>query len=212
METSVGLPNLLQKVLLVCGVLAALLYIGTDLLAGSLSKGYHFDSQSASLLSAFGAATRPYVLVLNIAADILLIAFSLGVWFSADRNWILRIMACLLAGNALFYMIAVVFFPLHPGEPVNGPANTLNTIIMAVSVFLFLFAIGFGAAGNHNWFRYFSIGILLVFLVFTILGIVVFPRIAAGPPVSRVGTQERTMIYAELLWLAMQAVVLLQAS
>jgi hypothetical protein len=211
METSIGLPNMLQKVLLACGVLAALLYIGTDILAGLLSKGYHFDSQSANLLSAFGAATRPYVLSLNITADILLIAFSLGVWFSADRNWILRLMACLLAGNAVFFMIAVVFFPLHPGEPVNSPANTLNTIIMAVSVFLLLFAIGFGAAGNHNWIRYFSIGILLVFLVLTILGIYVFPRMAAGPPVSRVGIQERTMFYSELLWLALQALVLLRA-
>jgi hypothetical protein len=211
METSVGLPNMLQKALLACGVLAALLYVGSDILAGLLNKGYHFDSQSASLLSAFGAATRPYVLALNIAADILLIAFSLGVWFSADRNWILHLMACLLAGNAVFSMIAVAFFPLHPGEPVNSPANTLNTMIMAVSVFLLLFAIGFGAAGNHNWFRYFSIGLLLVFLVLTILGIYVFPRIATGQPVSRVGIQERTLFYSEMLWLAMQAVVLLRA-
>jgi Protein of unknown function (DUF998) len=211
METSVGLPNLLQKVLLACGILAALLYIGTDILAGLLSKDYHFDAQSASLLSAFGAATRPYVLVLNITADILLVAFSLGVWFSADQNWILRLMACLLAGNAVFYMVAVVFFPLHPGEPVNSPANTLNTVIMAVSVFLLLFAIGFGAAGNHDWFRYFSIGLLLLFLVLTILGLYVIPRIAAGQPVPRVGIQERTMIYAEMLWLALQAVVLLRA-
>ena len=211
METSAGLPNILTKILLSCGVLAVLLYIGTDLLAGFLSKGYHFDSQSASLLSAFGSPTRPYVLALNITADILLVAFTLGIWFSADRNCILRLMACLLAGNAVFSMVAVVFFPLHPAEPVNSPANTLNTIIMAVSVFLLLFAIGFGAAGNHNWFRYFSIGLLLLFLVLSILGIVVFPRIAAGPPVSRVGTQERTLFYSELLWLALQAVVLLRA-
>jgi hypothetical protein len=211
METSVGLPNMLQKALLTCGVLAALLYIGSDILVGLQSKGYHFDSQSASVLSAIGAATRPYVLVLNIAADILLIAFSLGVWFSADRNWVLHVMACLLAGNALFVIIAVIFFPLHPGEPVNSPANTLNTVIMAVSVFLLLFAIGFGAAGNHNWFRYFSIGILVVFLMLTILGIYVFPQVASGQPVSRIGIQERTMIYAEMLWLALQAVVLLRA-
>jgi hypothetical protein len=201
---------MLQKVLLICGILAALLYIGTDILAGLLTRGYHFDSQSASRLSAVGAATRPVVLVLDITAGFLLIAFSVGVWFQADQNWILRLMACLLVGNALFSMIAVVFFPLHPGEPVNSPANTLNTIIMAVSVFLLLFAIGFGAAGNHNWLRSFSIGLLVLFLLLTILGIVVFPRMAAGQPVSRVGTQERTMVYAEMLWLALQALVLLR--
>ncbi|HEX6306223.1 MAG TPA: DUF998 domain-containing protein [Anaerolineales bacterium] len=140
-----------------------------------------------------------------------MIAFAVGVWFSADHYWVLRVMACLLAGNAVFYMIAGVFFPLHSGEPVNTPANTLNTIFVAVSSFLFLLAIGLGAAGNHNWFRYYSIGTLLVFLVLTILGSYVFPQIATGQPASRVGIQERTMIYAEMLWLTLQAVVLLRA-
>jgi hypothetical protein len=211
MATTAALPAVIQKVLLACGILFALLYAGTDIAAGLLSKGYRFDSQSASLLSAFGAATRPFVLPLNITADILLIAFALGVWFSADRNWMLRVMACLLAGNALFSLLAVAFFPLHPGEPANSPANTLNLIPMAVGMVAFLLAIGFGAAGNHGWFRYFSIAVLVAFLVLTILGLYVFPRMAAGQPVSRVGSQERTMFYTELIWLALQAVVLLRA-
>ena len=113
---------------------------------------------------------------LTLRLDILLIAFAVGVWFSADHYWVLRVMACLLAGNAVFYMIAGVFFSLHSGEPVNTPANTMNTIFVAVSMFLFLLAIGFGAAGNHNWFRYYSIGTLLVFLVLTILGSAVWIR------------------------------------
>ena len=210
MATSAALPAVIQKVLLACGILFALLYAGTDIAAGLLSKGYRFDSQSASLLSAFGAATRPYVLPLNITADILLIAFALGVWFSADRNWILRLMASLLAANALFSLLAVAFFPLHPGEPANSPANTMNLIPMAAGMVTFLLAIGFGAAGNHGWFRTFSIGVLVAFLVLTILGLYVFPRMAAGQPVSRVGIQERTMFYTELIWLALQAVVLLR--
>ena len=57
METSLGLPNVLQKILLSCGILAALLYLGTDWLAGRLLRGYSFAVQSISELSAAGSPT-----------------------------------------------------------------------------------------------------------------------------------------------------------
>ena len=50
METAGDLPNMLQKALLACGILAAFLFGGTDILAGLLRTGYRFDSQSASIL------------------------------------------------------------------------------------------------------------------------------------------------------------------
>jgi hypothetical protein len=211
METSVGLPNMLLKVLLACGILASLLNGGTDILAGLLKPGYRFDSQSASILSAFGTTTRPYVLPLNITTGFLLMAFAVGVWFSVDHNWVLRVMACLLAGNAVFAMIACVFFPRHPDEAVNTYANKMNVIFMGISVILFFLAISFGAAANHNWYRYFSIGILLIFLVGGILATMGTKPALGGARGPLVGVQERTMIYGELLWLALQAVVLLRA-
>ena len=211
METSAGLSAALQKVFLSFGILAAFLYAGTDILAGLLSKGYRFDSQSASVLSGFGTTTRPFVLPVILSAGILLIAFALGIWLPADGNWVLRVMACLLAGNAILSMVAVAFFPMHPGEPVNTPANTMNVILMAASVILFLLAIGFGAAGNQNWFRYYSIGTILIFLVGFILSLLVTKLNPSGTPGSSVGIQERTMIYAEMIWLALQAIVLLRA-
>lgn len=51
--------NTLRKVLLVCGILAALAQVGTDLLGGMLWKGYNFASQAISELTAIGAPTRP---------------------------------------------------------------------------------------------------------------------------------------------------------
>jgi hypothetical protein len=210
METSAGLTALLQKVLIGCGVLAAFLYAGTDILAGLLKKGYRFDSQSASVLSGFGTTTRPFVLPLNLIAGILLIAFAAGIWLAGGQNWVVRVMACLLAGNAILAMVAVAFFPMRPGEPVNTPANTMNVIIMATSVILFLLAIGFGAAGNQNWFRYYSIGTLLIFLMGFIISLLVTRFNPGMTRASSVGIQERTMIYAEMIWLALQAIVLLR--
>lgn len=210
METSVGLPAMLHKSLLICGIIAALLFGGTDIIAGLLKPGYRFDTQSASILSAFGTSTRPYVLPLIITSNILMIAFSVGVWFSADKNWVLRVTASLLAGNAIFAMIAFLFFPMHPDEAVNTNANKMNVIFMGISVLLFFLAIIFGAAANHNWFRYFSIGIILVFFVVDILATWGRKPTLGGAPGPLVGVQERTMMYGELLWMALQAVVLLQ--
>lgn len=202
---------MLHKILLSCGIIAALLYGGTDIIAGLTKPGYRFDTQSASILSAFGTTTRPYVLPLNVTANILLIAFAMGVWFSADHNWVMRVTAGLLAGNVVFATIAVLFFPMHPDEAMNTYANKLNVIFMGISVLLFFLAIGFGAAANHNWFRYFSIGIILIFFVVDILATWGLKPALGGAPGPLVGVQERSMIYGELLWLVLQAIVLLRA-
>ena len=211
METTIGLPNLLQRILLACGILAALLYAGTDILAGLLKTGYRFDTQSAGVLSAIGSSTRPLVLPLNITAGALMIAFAVGAWFSAGQNWAVRVMACLLAGNALLSMVAVAFFPWRLEEAANSPANTMNVVLMAPAVVLFVLALGFGAAGNQNWFRWFSIGILLLFLVGFILGMLAAKLAPGRNPGSLVGVQERSMIYTEMLWMALQAILLLRA-
>ena len=47
-----------QTFLLSCGVLASLLYLGTDILAGPLWEGYNFVHQAVSELSAVDAPTR----------------------------------------------------------------------------------------------------------------------------------------------------------
>jgi Protein of unknown function (DUF998) len=210
METSLDLPDSLLKVLLACGLIAALLYVGTDILAGLLKPGYRFDSQSAGVLRAVGTPTRSYVLPLNLLACILMIAFAVGIWFSAGQNWLLRVMACLLSGNAALTIVAVAFFPLHLDQPFNTNPNKIYVILMMIGVILFVLAIGFGAAANQNWFRYFSIGLILLFLgayVFSTRGTA---PVLFGEPGPAVGIQERSMFYCELLWLALQAIILLR--
>lgn len=209
MGTSGDLPNAIEKFLLACGIFASLLYVGTDILAGLSKKGYRFDSQSGSVLSAFGTTTRPFVLPLMLMAYILFIAFAVGVWFSADRNLAMRLTAGLLTGYAVFSMLAIALFPAHLDEALNTRANTMNVIIGAVGVLLFLLAIGFGASANRDWFRYYSIGTLLVFLALAIFRLSGVIRVPSGQ--SLVGVQERTMMYGELLWLVLQAIVLLRA-
>ena len=165
METSSGMPSSLQNALLICGILYALLYTITDIVAGLMTHGYRFDTMSANILSGVGTPTRWLVLPVNIVAGVLMIAFAIGLWFAVGSNWALRLMACMLALNAILTMIAVAFFPFHPAEQVNSPANKVNEILMASGVIVFLLAVILGAIGNQNWFRYYSIATLLLFLL-----------------------------------------------
>src|SRR5215207_4083209 len=87
----------LRRVLLICGILASLIYVATDILAGKLWEGYSFTSQAISELSAIGAPTRPLVVTLGIIYDVLLIAFGLFVWILAgQRRRALRLIGILL--------------------------------------------------------------------------------------------------------------------
>jgi hypothetical protein len=210
MDSSFTQPNMLLKVLLFCGIIGSLLYAGTDILAGLLKPGYRFDSQSASDLSAFGSTTRPFVLLLNIIAGVLFIAFSIGIWLSADQNWLLRVTACLIAGNVLLTFAAVTFYPIHLDQGFNTFPNKLNVILMMIGLLLLVLAICFGAAANQNWFRYFSIGLILLFILAYLIGTRGSTPALFGDPGPSVGIQERSMFYLMLLWQALLAIVLLK--
>lgn len=212
MEASFGSSNIWVKTFLAFGILSAVINIGADLVGGYLKPGYRFDSQSASILSAYGTSTRNFVLPLTIITNLLQILFSIGVWAYGEKIWIFRVMAMLLAGNAIFTMIAVSFFPTHIDEPMNSTANKLNVIFMFTAVFLFFLAICFGIFSNPNWFRYFSIGLVSILFAGVIFGLLIAKSKTEifGQHGPLVGFQERTMIYSWQLWLALQAIILLR--
>lgn len=187
----------IRKYLLICGILAPIFFIGTDVIAGILYQGYNFIDQSISELSAIGAPTRSLVVPLNILYNVLLIAFVLGVWISADQNRLLRVTAVMILGNVVITLIWA-FFPMQLGETVS----ILNVILGAVSMIFFLLAIGFGAAAYRNWFRFYSVGILVIFLVLTIFGLMAATH--------HIGVQERIMTYSYVLWLVVLSIVLLR--
>ena len=81
METTAGLTSVLQRILLSRGILARLLHLGTDLLAGRLLNGYGFSCQSMSELGAAGSPTRPLVVALCV------VAIAVGAWRAADRRY-----------------------------------------------------------------------------------------------------------------------------
>ena len=62
-----------RKFLLICGILASLLYLGTDTFAGMLYAGYNFKDQAISELLAIGAPTSWIVVTLFTLYDLFLI-------------------------------------------------------------------------------------------------------------------------------------------
>src|SRR5580765_364664 len=71
--------KMLKRILLACGVLSSLLYVGIDALAALRYPEYHsYASQAISELGAVGAPTKELVDPLFIIYGVLLIAFGVG--------------------------------------------------------------------------------------------------------------------------------------
>lgn len=201
----------IRVALLSCGIIASVIYGASDIILGLTLSDYRFDAQSASVLNAFGTSTRPVMVVTNLIAGILLFIFSLGIWITSEQDWQMRLVAIMISGNAIFSMVASTFFPMHLDQPMNSSANKMNVILMFLSVFFYLLAIITGVFANHNWFRYVSLGIILLYIVLFILGTVIGKNrlTVFGEHGPLVGIQERTMIYTWQIWLILQAVVLM---
>jgi hypothetical protein len=195
------LANRFRSGLLLCGILSPLIYIGSDLVAGNLFNGYNFVFQSASELSAVGSPTSDFVVSLQFVYDVLIIAFGLGVWRIGINKRALRASAVLIIGNAAIGLVVDSFFRMNYAKALNTPTNSMNVILVATSVIFFLAAMIFGAIAFRNWFRFCTIGILLLFLVMAIIGSLSTPHI---------GVQERTMIYGYGVWVLALAVSLLR--
>lgn len=202
MEMPVDFPGTLQKILLGCGILASLLKVGTDVLAGLTTKGYNFVLHSISNLSALGAPTRSFVLPLDLIYDLLMLAFSVAVWQLAGQSVPIRIAAVLIAANALISGVVETFLPMRLGQA----PGTLHVALMATAMFAFVGAIALGGAGSSGWLRYLSYGIILAFIILTAIGLLFPAKNAAGKPVASIGIQERTMVAAYLLWVIALAV------
>jgi len=201
-----------RKGLLVCGILASLLYVGTDILAAKCYEGYSYTAQTVSETFAIGAPTRPLVILRGLAFSALVIAFGLGVRGSASGKRALRV------AGGLLVVIGVVdlagpFTPMHQravlGTGGGTLTDTLHIILASVDVLLIVLIIGFGATALGKRFRLYSIGTILVVLVFGTLAGFDGPRISANLRTPWVGVTERISIYGYMLWMAVLAVALL---
>ena len=210
--TEVESRKTLGKALLVCGILASLLFFGTDLIAGTLYQGYSFTSQAISELFAIGAPTSGLVVPLFTVGDVLLLAFACGIWMSAARSRTLRITALMLVGNAVNGLMLWNIFPMHVRGVEATFTDTMHIDLSGVGVIFILLAVVSGAAAFGNWFRPYSIGTILILLVPSMVVFLLYvPQVAANLPTPWTGLAERISTYGCLLWETILAIVLLRA-
>lgn len=201
----------MRKLLLGCGFIAALLYVGMITLIRY--EGYNLISQVPSELTAIGAPTQALWAVLGWVYMALTLAFGWGVWKSAEANRPLRIVGALLLVSGLFGFLWP-FAPMHQREVLAAGGGTfgddLHRILGIATVLLFVLTVGFGAAAFGVGFRLYSIATIVLALVFGMLTGIESPRLAANLPTPYIGLWERISIAVYMIWLMALAVTLLR--
>jgi hypothetical protein len=203
--------GIVRQTLLVCGILASMLYAATDVLGGMRYEGYSFTSQMVSELMAVGAPSERFVDPLFIAFGVLTLAFGVGVFREAgSRNRALRITAVLVIAYAAVGITGPTLFEMHPRGSSGGASDLPHIVLTGVLVVLTLLAMGFGAFALGKRFRLYSFATILIMIVFGALAGSAGARLAAGEPTPGFGTLERINIYSSLLWSAVLALALLR--
>jgi hypothetical protein len=202
-----------RNVLLYCGILSSLLYVGANVLGARRWRDYSLTSHTVSELSAIGAPSRPLVVPLLTAHGALVIPFGLGVWQSAGRRRALRATGAFLVGLGASDLPAPMF-PMHRREALargqRSRTDTMHIIVTSVNSLLILLAIGFGSAALGKRFRLYSIATLLVLAMTGALTAAQASRVEANLPTPWAGVTERISIGGYLLWQVVLAIALLR--
>jgi uncharacterized protein DUF998 len=195
-----------RNILLICGILAALSYVASDVVAGMLYPGYSFGDQAVSELFAIGAPTSRIVVPLFSVSSALLCAFALGVWLSCGHNRALRLMAVMIFGSAVNGLVLWNFFPMHMRGADRSFTDTMH-LVLSVNPFVLLSLI-FGVVGFRSWFRFFSAGTILILLVPAAFAFLYVSELEANQPTPGLGLNERVAQYGYQLWQMALAIVL----
>jgi hypothetical protein len=199
----------LKKGLLICGIIASLLYISTDILLGLSWPGYSFNSQAISELSAIGAPTRSLWIAMTFLFNPLLVAFGIGVWKAAGMKRSLRLTGIVLIIWG-FLGFVWLFFPMHLRGEIGSTTDTMHLVMAGITVFLMTLLMIIGSGARGKFFRLYSI-LTIVFMLFfgTLVGQQA-PRVAAQLPTPWMGIMERVSVYSPMLWVLVLAVIFLR--
>lgn len=206
---------MVRKVLLSCGIVAAILYLAADVVGALRFPGYRYADQTVSELIAVDAPTRPLLVVLGLFYALLWFAFGAGIWRSASAKWALRVVAAGLVAKEVLGTVVTWFFPMHLRAVLAAGGatytDTWHANLTALGILCFLTAIAFGSTAFGKGFRLYSIATVLVLVVFGTLGFLDAPRMAANLPTPWMGVWERINIYGYFLWSVVLAIKLLRA-
>jgi hypothetical protein len=198
-----------RKTLLFCGILSALVWMGADIFASLQYEGYNYPFQPISGLSAPDSPTRSFLIPLDILYTVLKMVFAVGIWKIAGQKRSLQIAAIALFAWGLIDLVAN-FFPWYPNQDLFTLTNIIHGILAGgLALILMLLTIIFGANTNGKWFRYYSYGTLLVFLLAGgVMGLLGNPGMEGNQIPWWFGLAERINTYGFMLWILAFAILL----
>jgi hypothetical protein len=198
----------MRKTLLMFGMLSSLWYLAINVFVPSLDPSYDVASLTVSELSAIGAPTRITWVLLVSLYPMLFATFGWGLVNSARDNWLLRTTGMVIILNCIFNLY---WPPMHLREVIGAGGGTLTDTLhitwAMVTLLLMMLIMGFGAAALNWPFRWFSIGIFIIFLVFGVLIGTESSGIEANLPTPHIGIWERINIGAFMLWVIMFSIM-----
>ncbi|MGE5176543.1 MAG: DUF998 domain-containing protein [Hyphomicrobiales bacterium] len=198
------------RVLLLCGVIAPLLYGVADALAGLLWSGYSFRDQTISELGAIGAPSRPLFATLLVPVYLLFTGFGVGVWKSAGTRRDLRVAGGLLIALGVLALTVGQFAAMRLRGAEQGLSGALHLIEGAVAMILLLAAMVFAGRALGRGFAVYTALTVAVMLSFGGWSTMEIPRVEEGLPTPWIGIKERFYWYSYQLWYIVLALVLLR--
>lgn len=195
-----------EKVLLTCGILSSLYYVGLNIFVPMLYEGYSYSAHTVSELSAIGAPTRPLWVLLVIVYVLLFAAFGWGILKSATENRRLRV----VGGLIIAYSVVNVYWPpMHMRGMEPSLTDTLHIAWAMAAVLFMMVMMGYGAAALGKRFRVYTIVSMMLLIGLGFLTSLDAPKIPENLPTPWLGVVERIMIGVFLLWVISLAGVLL---
>jgi hypothetical membrane protein len=198
----------LRRGLLVCGILAPAVYVGTDLIAAARYPGYSLASQAVSELFAIGAPTSGIVVPLFTLASLLTIAFAAGIRASSRGSRARRFLSLMILGNAITSLVLWNFFPMHVRGVTPTSTDRMHALL-ATNPFVLLTVVA-AAAAFRGGFRIYSFATMGAILCLAVLAFSDAPRVFTGEPTPWLGVTERAAQWTYDAWQVVLSVVLLR--
>ena len=212
MDVTKNKSDLVLKILLLCGVVASILYLATDIVTATfLYPGYDYTSQQVSELSAIGAPTRNLWLMMTIIYDTLVIGFSVGVWMSANDKKSLQAISILLVIFSIIGLVWGFFAPMHQRGTVelNTETDVLHIAFAMLQLLVMILFIGIGSTAGGKRFKYYSYLSIIAMLVFGAIVTQQINAIASGQKTPWMGLFERVSVYAPIVWIIVFALIIM---
>jgi pimeloyl-ACP methyl ester carboxylesterase/hypothetical membrane protein len=198
-----------RKALLVCGIVAPILYAVADFLAGMQWKGYSFRDQTISELGAIDAPPRALFSALLLVVYGLMVVFGAGVWKAADGNRRLRTVGGLIVGVGVLALTVGQFAAMHLRGTDQGLAGAMHLIEGMAAMLMVFTSMGIAATAFGARFRFYTVATIVLSLAFGAWSLADASLINQGLATPWVGVKERIFWYAYQSWYIVLAIALL---